>query len=61
MMKRSKRGLDTQVVIGFDARETSPMLAEAVARGVRAAGANVLDIGLSGTEEMYWAVTSQKA
>jgi phosphomannomutase len=50
-----------QVVIGFDARETSPMLAQAVARGVRAAGADVLDIGLAGTEEMYWAVTSQKA
>ena len=51
----------SQVVIGFDARETSPTLAEAAARGVRAAGADVLDIGLSGTEEMYWAVTSQKA
>jgi len=50
-----------QVVIGFDARETSPMLAQAAARGVRAAGADVLDIGLAGTEEMYWAVTSQKA
>ena len=33
-----------QVVIGFDARETSPMLAQAAARGVRAAGADVLDI-----------------
>ena len=51
----------SRVVIGFDARETSPTLAEAVARGVRAAGADVLDIGLAGTEEMYWAVTSQKA
>ena len=51
----------SQVVIGFDARETSPTLAEAAARGVRAAGADVLDIGLCGTEEMYWAVTSQKA
>jgi phosphomannomutase len=50
-----------QVVIGFDARETSPMLAQAAARGVRAAGADGLDIGLAGTEEMYWAVTSQKA
>ena len=50
-----------QVVIGFDARETSPALSLAAARGVRAAGADVLDIGLAGTEEMYWAVTSQKA
>ena len=51
----------THVVIGYDARETSPTLANAVARGVQRAGANVLDIGLSGTEEMYWAVTSQNA
>ena len=51
----------THVVIGYDARETSPSLANAVARGVQWAGANVLDIGLSGTEEMYWAVTSQNA
>ena len=51
----------TQVVIGYDARETSPTLADSVARGVQHAGANVLDIGLCGTEEMYWAVTSQKA
>jgi len=50
-----------RLVIGFDARQTSPMLAQAAARGVRAAGADVLDIGLAGTEEMYWAVTSQKA
>ena len=51
----------SQVVVGFDARETSPALAKAAASGVCAAGANVLDIGLSGTEEMYWAVTSQQA
>ena len=36
----------SRVVIGFDARETSPTLAEAAACGVRAAGADVLDIGL---------------
>lgn len=51
----------TKVVIGYDARETSPALAKAVANGVQQAGATVLDIGLSGTEEMYWAVTSQKS
>lgn len=45
------------VVIGFDARETSPAFAAAAARGVQDAGADVLDIGLAGTEEMYWAVT----
>jgi phosphomannomutase len=45
------------VVIGFDARETSPTFAAAAARGVMDAGSDVLNIGMAGTEEMYWAVT----
>ena len=45
------------VVIGFDARESSPAFAAAAARGAMDAGADVLDIGMAGTEEMYWAVT----
>lgn len=49
------------VVVGRDARETSPDLADAVARGIMDAGTNVLDIGLAGTEEMYWATTEFSA
>ena len=45
------------VAVGFDARATSPVLAKAVARGICDAGADVLDISLAGTEEMYAAVT----
>ena len=45
------------VVIGFDARATSPAFAAAATRGVMDAGSSVLDIGMAGTEEMYWAVT----
>ncbi len=45
------------IVVGRDARRTSPAFAEAVSKGIIDAGSNVLDIGLSGTEEMYWAVT----
>ena len=45
------------VAVGFDARATSPDLAGAVAKGICDAGANVLDIDLAGTEEMYAAVT----
>ena len=45
------------IVVGFDARATSPDLAHAVAKGVCDAGADVLEIGLSGTEEMYATVT----
>jgi phosphomannomutase len=49
------------VVIGFDARETSPAFAAAAARGAMDAGADVLDIGMAGTEEMYWGVTEFEA
>ena len=49
------------VVIGYDARKTSPEFANGSAEGIMKFGANVLMIGLSGTEEMYWAVTEFKA
>ena len=45
------------VVIGFDARATSPSFAAAASQGARDAGADVITIGMAGTEEMYWAVT----
>ena len=45
------------MVMGFDARATSHGLADMVAKGICDAGADVLDIGLAGTEEMYAAVT----
>ncbi|MDG4647746.1 phosphomannomutase [Roseibacterium sp. SDUM158017] len=46
-----------RVVIGRDVRPSSEDLAGAVARGLMDAGAEVLDLGLSGTEETYFAVT----
>lgn len=45
------------VALGFDSRETSISLAEAVAKGICDSGSDVLKIGLAGTEEMYAAVT----
>lgn len=42
-----------RVVIGRDARLSSPALAAAVAGGLRAGGAEALDLGLCGTEEVY--------
>jgi len=45
------------IVIGFDARKTSPAFAAAASQGARDAGADVLNIGMAGTEEMYWVVT----
>ncbi|MBP4044677.1 phosphomannomutase CpsG [Chromobacterium violaceum] len=44
-----------KIVIGYDARETSPILKNAVAQGILDSGSDVIDIGLSGTEEIYFA------
>jgi phosphomannomutase len=44
----------TRVVVGRDCRASSEALAEAVADGIAAAGADVLDLGLCGVEEVYF-------
>jgi len=44
-----------QVVLGRDIRQSSRELADAVARGLTEAGVEVLDIGLGGTEMVYFA------
>lgn len=44
-----------RVVLGRDIRASSQELADAVADGLMAAGAEVLDLGLCGTEEVYFA------
>lgn len=46
-----------RVVVGRDIRLSSAELMDAVARGIRDAGAEVLDIGLGGTENVYFATT----
>lgn len=43
------------VVVGGDIRLTTEELKLALAEGLRDAGVNVLDIGVSGTEEIYFA------
>lgn len=43
------------VVLARDCRESSPELADAVAAGLMAQGVRVLDLGMAGTEEMYFA------
>jgi len=43
------------VVIGRDVRESSPVLASALALGLSAGGTDVLNLGLCGTEEVYFA------
>ncbi|HHQ6628643.1 TPA: phosphomannomutase CpsG [Serratia fonticola] len=44
-----------RIIVGGDVRLTSEALKLALANGLRDAGADVFDIGLSGTEEVYFA------
>jgi len=46
-----------KVVLGRDVRASSEELANSVAQGLIDQGCEVLDLGLSGTEEMYFATT----
>lgn len=47
-------------VVGQDMRLESPALAKALMRGITEAGANVIDIGLCGTEEVYFSTSYHK-
>ncbi len=49
-----------RMVIGHDIRISSPALSAALARGLRETGAEVIDLGLCGTEEVYFAVSHLK-
>jgi phosphomannomutase / phosphoglucomutase len=45
----------TDIVVGRDGRQSGPELAAALARGIRGAGINVIDIGLVATPMAYFA------
>ncbi|MBL8201845.1 MAG: phosphomannomutase [Chromatiales bacterium] len=49
------------VVVGEDMRLSSPALADALAKGLNAGGADVLRIGMCGTEEVYFATSYLQA
>lgn len=49
------------IVIGHDARATSPIFANILKNASLDSDVNVLDIGLAGTEEVYWAVKEFRA
>jgi len=49
------------VVVGRDIRLSSPDLVGALSRGLTDGGSNVLDIGLCGTEEVYFATSHLEA
>ncbi|MEO7386095.1 MAG: phosphomannomutase [Gammaproteobacteria bacterium] len=58
---QSQGGRPGPVVVGEDMRLSSPALADAVTRGLNAGGADVLRIGMCGTEEVYFATSHLKA
>jgi len=43
-----------QVVVGYDVRLDSPVLASALSKGLTDSGSDVINIGLCGTEEVYF-------
>src|SRR5690606_28586525 len=49
-----------RVVVGHDIRLSSPDLAAAVQRGLMDSGCDVLDIGLWGTEVVYFATFAER-
>ena len=50
-----------RVAVGYDIRLSSPQLAAALKRGLTDCGADVLDIGLWGTEGSYFATFAERA
>ena len=49
-----------KVIVGYDIRLSSPEIADALSSGLMAAGADVFDIGLCGTEQVYFATSHYK-
>ncbi len=49
------------IVIGYDIRKSSGIISEAVKKGLTENGVNVIDIGLCGTEMIYYATPHFKA
>ena len=45
-----------EIAVGHDMRVSSPAMAEALIRGAAEGGADVLDVGMVGTEMLYFAV-----
>ncbi|MEZ8857360.1 phosphomannomutase CpsG [Vibrio atlanticus] len=63
LLSRNAKDSDAsaQVVIGRDNRETSLSLQEAMTKGLIESGITVVDLGITGTEEVYFATRHLKA
>src|SRR3954454_16245261 len=54
-----KQATELRVAVGRDMRLSAPAMSERYAEGLRDEGADVLDIGMVGTEMLYFTVGSQ--
>ena len=50
---------EQRIAVGRDMRKSAPEMAEQYARGIADSGADVLDVGMVGTEMLYWTVGSR--
>jgi phosphomannomutase len=50
---------EQRIAVGRDMRHSAPDMAERYARGIADSGADVLDVGMVGTEMLYWTVGSR--
>ncbi|MDO4928902.1 MAG: phosphomannomutase/phosphoglucomutase [Corynebacterium sp.] len=51
----------TEIVVGHDMRPSSPELAHAFAKGVAAQGLNVIELGLTSTDQLYFVSGDREA
>jgi phosphomannomutase len=51
---------EQRIAVGRDMRHSAPDMAERYARGIADSGADVLDLGMVGTEMLYWTVGSRE-
>ena len=59
-ISRTCRSASCASALGRDMRLSAPAMAEQYARGIADEGADVLDIGMVGTEMLYWTVGSRE-
>lgn len=55
------KGLQPAIVIGSDIRHSSEQLKQAAIKGMLDAGVDVIDLGMTGTEEVYFATSYYQA
>jgi phosphomannomutase len=51
---------EQRIAVGRDMRKSAPSMSEQYARGIADTGADVLDVGMVGTEMLYWTVGSRE-